>query len=173
MNDAQRARFDGILERAVEDRDLQDLATIDAYFAEVYRRLHQHNGLDRHGVWEAFKISASGTNFAFRTVAMNFRMIESTMLPVVIPLGAAAAEIQELGKPWIPSGKLARALQRHVVLVPEPARRKLVACEKAAFAAPALRGDQFCVLTDMSLYHEDSGLWWEDAEYLTWEQSVI
>lgn len=151
--------------------DLLSLDAIEAYFAEVYFRMGDR--LDGKTILSRLSMSRSGTDFAFRSIAEDFRMIESTMVPVVIPLGAAEAEVRRLGFAEVPSGTLARALQRYVVLVPPKAREKLLANGKAAFIRPDLRGDQFVVLETTELYHDDSGLWWEDAEYLTAEEMMI
>lgn len=154
--------------------DLQSLEAIETYFGRVYARLRANKGLDRERIVAAFAL-AKGTDFAFRDVARRFRMIESTMLPVVIPRGKAAAEVEKLHVEKIPTGALARALQPHVVLVPEKARALLLHCQAASFVAPELRGAQFCVLKEerLDLYHEDSGLWWDDAAYLSVEQWSI
>jgi CRISPR-associated endonuclease/helicase Cas3 len=85
----------------------------------------------------------------------------------------AAEVVGRLGVPELSSGRLARELQQHVVLVPPKARQKLLANGKARFAHPKLRGDQFAVLEALDLYHEDSGLWWENAEYLALEAAII
>lgn len=151
--------------------DPLSLDAIEAYFAEVYFRMDGR--LDGKKILPRLSVSRSGTNFAFRSIAEDFRMIDSTMVPVVIPLGAAKAEVAKLGVAEIPSGVLARALQRYVVLVPPKARQKLIDCGKAHFAHPDLREDQFVILNNPELYHYDSGLWWEDAEYLTDEQTMI
>ncbi|MBP7003095.1 CRISPR-associated helicase Cas3' [Amaricoccus sp.] len=155
--------------------DPQSPAAVAAYFRQVYARLRLNKGLDRKKIVGAFTCGRSGTEFAFRSVAERFRLIESAMLPVAIPRGEAAGQVERLWAAEVSSGTLARALQRHVVLVPEPARRRLLDCGKAEFVAPKLRGDQFCVLKaeHLDLYHEDSGLWWEDAEYLGVEQVNI
>jgi CRISPR-associated endonuclease/helicase Cas3 len=68
----------------------------------------------------------------------------------------AAEVVGRLGVPELSSGRLARELQQHVVMVP-----------------PKARGDQFAVLEALDLYHEDSGLWWENAEYLALEAAII
>lgn len=162
----------GDMERAIRAEDFQSLAAIERYFAEVYYRMHRGDQLDAKRILPAFHVSAQGTDFAFRTVAKAFRMIETTMLPVVIPRGVEDL-VGQLSDRAVPSGALARALQRHVVLVPEKARARLLTCGKAAFAAPEVRGDQFCVLSAGELYHDDSGLWWEDADYLGVEETVI
>jgi CRISPR-associated endonuclease/helicase Cas3 len=44
---------------------------------------------------------------------------------------------------------------------------------RAAFRHPDLRGCQFAVLTDGTLYTDDVGLVWEDADYLATEGLVI
>jgi CRISPR-associated endonuclease/helicase Cas3 len=152
--------------------DLLSPAAIEAYFREVYFRMADR--LDGQRILPRLeRLSRQGTDFAFRAVAADFRMIDNVLVPVVIPLGAGAVEVGRLGVAAIPSGVLARALQRHVVLVPPQARQKLLANGKAHFAHPELRGDQFAVLDDLGLYHQDSGLWWEDAEYLATEAAIV
>ena len=42
-----------------------------------------------------------------------------------------------------------------------------------AFVEERLRGDQFAVLMTKSLYRQDVGLVWEDAEYLALRELVI
>ena len=118
-------------------------------------------------------LGRSGTDFPFRSMAADFRMIETTMVPIIIPGNAAAVEaIRQLAIEKLPSGKLARALQVYIVQVPAKARALLVDAGHASFHQPELRGDQFCVLDNAALYHADSGLWWEHAEYLGTEQSI-
>ncbi|MES2666336.1 MAG: CRISPR-associated endonuclease Cas3'' [Pseudomonadota bacterium] len=154
--------------------DLQSPEAIQSYFSEVYWRLDA--GLDAKKIMADFTVDIrkNRTNFNFRSVAEKFRMIESGMLPVIIPRDAAAKEaVKQLGFAQIPSGRIARALQTHLVTVPPKARARMLACGKGAFVRPDLRADQFFVLTDMELYHEDTGLHWEDAEYLGTEAGII
>ncbi len=152
--------------------DLQSPEAVEAYFREVYWRLDA--GLDREGIVDSFKVNGNHTDFNFRTVAEKFHMIESGMVPVIIPRDEAAMKaVEQLGVPQISSGKIARALQTHLVTVPPKARARMLACGKGYFTQPKLRGDQFFVLADMSLYHEETGLHWEDAEYLGTEAGII
>lgn len=96
------------------------------------------------------------------------------MVPVIIPGDDKADRaLGRLGVPELSSGAIARDLQTYTVLIPAKARALLIANGKASFHRPDLRGDQFCVLDEMSLYHDDSGLWWEDADYLAGEQWMI
>jgi CRISPR-associated endonuclease/helicase Cas3 len=164
----------GDMKRMWKDHDdLLSLPAIEDYFREVYWRVGP-DGLDRKKILIGLSLTGvGGTDFAFRSIAENFRMIESTMVPVVIPLCAARELVRQLGVAEISSGRLARDLQQHVVLVPPKARQRLLDHGKAHFERPDLRGDQFAVLDDLDLYHEDSGLWWEDAEYLATDAWVI
>lgn len=158
-----------------------DLFSPDAmadFFGEVYWRAGVE-GLDRgradkQPILGKFKLSAGHTEFSYRSAAENFRMIESGMLPVIVPGDDEAREaVGRLGIESIPSGALARALQSYIVQVPPAARAKLMDAGHVRFAAPALRADQFAVLEDMSLYRAEIGLLWEDAGYLSLEQLMV
>ena len=152
--------------------DLQSPEAIRSYFSEVYWRLDK--GLDKFDIIDSFKLVVNNTDFKFRTVAEKFRIIESGMVPVIIPKDAnAISAVMDLAVRQIPSGKIARALQSYLVTVPPKARARMLACGKGYFANPDLRGDQFFVLEDMSLYHPETGLHWEDAEYLGTEAAII
>ena len=158
---------------AAHAEDLSSLDAIRDYFREVYWRLDA-KGLDAKNILGCFPpLTRNGPDFSYRTAAERFRMIESGLAPVIIPYDKRADEaIRQLGVEAIRSGTLARILQRYVVQAPPKARAKLVANGKAVFATPELRGDQFCVLQDMGLYKRDTGLLWEDADYLSIEESL-
>jgi CRISPR-associated endonuclease/helicase Cas3 len=147
-------------------------AAIEDFFGEVYWRMSPQ-GLDAKSILDQFDVDDDEADFAYCDVAEKFRMIESGMVPVIIPADDKAREaIRKLSIPQIPSGGIARDLQPYIVQVPPRARDRLMACGRAAFAAPKLRFDQFAVLTDPQLYREDVGLLWEDAEYLSVEGLV-
>lgn len=159
---------------AAQFDDLQSPQAIEAYFSEVYWRLDQR--LDAKKILADFSVNlhTHRTDFNFRSAAEKFRMIESGMVPVIIPRDAAAVQmVAQLAAANIPSGKIARALQTHLVTVPPQARARMLACGKGEFMRPDLRADQFFVLTAPDLYHEETGLHWEDAEYLGIEAEII
>jgi len=166
-------RLVGDMSRMLDKHDqLLSPAAMDDYFGEVYWRLDR--GLDQEKILDDFKISANETDLAYRTVASKFRMIASIMEPVIVPYDDKARQaIADLSNPFVPSGKLARDLQPYVVLVPPMARRRLFDCGHAAFFEEATRGDQFAVLVTDSLYKDEVGLVWEDADYLAAEGLVI
>ncbi len=152
--------------------DLLSPTAIRDWFEHVYWKA----GPGRLGqpIVDSFEFGNSGTDFPFRSVAEAFRMIDSTMVPVIV-IGDDRAKraVDRLGFDHVPSGLIARELQGYTVQIPAKARALLVANGKAEFKHPELRGDQFCVLEGLSLYHEDSGLWWEHADYLADEDWLV
>lgn len=154
--------------------DLFSPAAMEDYFGEVFWRLGE--GLDREKVIASFSadLRLCTTNFAYRTIGEKFRMIESGLLPVIVATEPGAqAVVDKLGMDNIPSGALARQLQGYVVQVPPKARGLLMAAGHVSLEREALRGDQFAVLRTPGLYTDGVGLLWENAEYLTAENTII
>ncbi|MCH9809322.1 MAG: CRISPR-associated helicase Cas3' [Alphaproteobacteria bacterium] len=162
-----------MLRTADGETDLMSLEAIERYFSEVYWRVGA--GLDGKKILEKFSMSRRGAEFEFRKAAQEFRMIESTMVSVVIPFDEAAEKaVDQMALTDIPSGYLARKLQTYLVQVPPRARDLLRSNGHVAFACPELRGDQFAVLQTPSLYcKDDVGLVWENADYLSVESLII
>ncbi len=132
------------------------------------------DGLDREDILKKFSIDRTGTNFAYRSVGDAFRMIESGLLPVIVQGDDVANRaIADLGNPAIPSGKIARQLQGYIVQVPPKARALLMANRHVTLEAESVRSDQFAVLRAHHLYRKDTGLLWEDAEYISNENTLI
>lgn len=150
--------------------DLFSPSAMEDYFGEVYWRVGPE-GLDREQILDDLgSMDRNGAHFAYRTAAEKFRMIESGMAPIIINRNKTADEaIMKLGIEAVSAGTLARKLQPYLVQVPPPARARLIHNGRAHFAHPALRGDQFCVLTDDDLYGQEVGLLWEDADFLSTE----
>lgn len=152
--------------------DLMSLAAIKDYFGEVYWRMG--DGLDAHEILKMFTNSRRGTDFAFRTVAEKFRMIESGLVPVIVAADEPSSRaVEQLNFPDIYSGAIARILQSYVVQVAPFDRDLLIRNGHVAFVRPDLRGDQFAVLQNGSLYKEEVGLVWEEGAYLSAENAVI
>lgn len=163
---ATAARFgpDGLLEpEAIRD-----------WFGEVYWRAGEKL-LDKAGIVGRFLFSprSGALDFAYRSVAEAFRMVEDSMVPVIIDCAESAGSIAQLVVKHIPSGKIARDLQPFTVQIPVRDREALRRNGKGEFRAEPLRGDQFFVLTAKELYHEAFGLWWEGAEELSENQWLV
>ena len=145
--------------------DLLAQEAILDWFEQVYWTI----GPERMGqpMVDAFAASTSGTDFPYRSTALDFRMIEETMVSVIVAVeDIARTEVDRLSDPGISSGSIARALQPFTVQVPKQARDQMLANGHASYYAPRLRGNQFCLLEGTSLYRSDTGLLWENAEYL-------
>lgn len=152
--------------------NLLDPDAIRDWFEHVYWRV----GADRMGqpMIAAFKLGRSGTDFPYRTTAEKFHMIDTTMVPVIVRTEEAARKVvARLSVADLSSGSIARDVQVFTVQIPAKARDLLLANGHARFHAPNLRGDQFCVLETAELYRKDFGLWWEQADYLAADSSVI
>lgn len=143
-----------------------------AYFREIY--WVKGDALDKKRILGQFRMDKTGTDFAYRTVAENFRMIESGLVPVIIGWDRIARDtIAKLDIPGMPPGGLARTLQPYVVQVPPKARALLIGNGHVVFGGERNFGDQFAVLNSSNLYIEDAGLMWENGEYLEIEQSIL
>lgn len=152
--------------------DLTSLAAIEDYFGEVYWRMGE--GMDGKKILDRFTLGRSGSDFAYRAVGADFRMIDSGLAPVIVALEPEVKEaVRQLSVEEIPSGLLSRKLQTFVVQVPPKARDALIRNGHVAFIAPEQRGDQFAVLQTESLYDHEVGLLWEDANYLAVEDMII
>ncbi|MEJ1158473.1 CRISPR-associated helicase Cas3' [Prosthecomicrobium sp. N25] len=155
--------------------DLLSPAAIERYFREIYWA--KGDGLDRDKVLGAFRISApvpgiGATDFAYRTVAETFRLVESGMLPVIVPIDAEARSfVHRLKAGQLPPGAAARALQTRIVQVPPKARDVLIRNQHVRFVDGF--ADQFAVLVEPSLYTAECGLLWEEAEYLAADDMII
>jgi CRISPR-associated endonuclease/helicase Cas3 len=170
---------------APQHDDLHALSAIHAYFSEVYWRkgeerldmirIRGSDGETRQAsVIGAFTVDITGTDFAYRTVGENFRLIESGLAPVIVARDEAAREVlAELAGPDSHAGRVARKLQRFVVQVPPRARTVLTTNGHVQFVEPNRFGDQFAVLMSNSLYSDDAGLLWERSDYLDLESSII
>lgn len=163
----------GDMKRIIDKHaDLTAPAAVADYFGEVYWRVGRA-GLDAKSILDRLLLSPSGTDFAYRSVGEDFRMIESGLVPVIVTIeDEARSWVEKLELEAVPSGLLARKLQPFAVQVPPKARERLRLCGHLEFVAPRLRGDQFAVLRKDSLYRADVGLMWEDAEYLAAEDLV-
>ncbi len=157
---------------AAKFEDLLSLEALRDWFEEVYWGI----GVQALGqpLLEKMILTKAGTNFAFREMAETFQMITSNMVPVIVERDPIADEaIKRLAFPEHSSGQIARALQPYIVQIPSKARQLLIENGHATFCSPELRSDQFCVLKTGSLYREETGLHWENADYLAVEAAII
>lgn len=109
----------------------------------------------------------------YESLAREFRMIESRMLPVIIPYdGEARTILDELR--WSEfCGKAARRLQPYLVQLPEKAFRSLRESGAVQPVCEEKFGDQFMELVREDLYHGEYGLDWDNPLFIDAEKTVI
>ena len=156
--------------------DPQSLAAVTDYFREVYWLKGPE--LDAHRILAQLNERRASLDFPFETIARQFRLISSDMVPLIVPYAGRSSRdrivsrlLEELR--WVERpGRIARLLQPYVVPVPRRVRERLL----AAGAVSVIRADdfaeQFVVLTNPDLYRHDTGLIWHDPEYLSAESLV-
>ena len=131
------------------------------YFSQVYH--DRGDELDKHKILESIG-NTEDYDFSFQTIASQFRMIDSHMLPIIVPYNEEARSQLELLR-HLPEhmsvGKIAQKLQRYAVQVPERAFIQLLKIGAVAAINPAKFGGQFYELTlKDAFYSEQAGLDW-------------
>jgi len=156
--------------------DLFAPKAIERYFREVYwqrgdARLDRISVRKADGPAETMSVLGAfllgkEPDFAYRTVAEGFRLIESGMAPVIIAAEETPrATIERLRHGSIAPAAAARDLQTFIVQVPPLWRDKLIHNGHAAFVSGY--GEQFAVLTNTGLYTPERGLLWEEADLIS------
>lgn len=152
--------------------ELVTTRAIQQYFRHTYF-LKGEAALDRHGVLRKFGERAATLDFPFETVADAFRMIETTMVPVIIRYDARASDALERLRFVERAGGVSRALQPFTVQVPPRARARLLASGAASVVREADFGDQFVVLENDDLYRTEVGLDWDEPTAMAASSLII
>lgn len=147
------------------------LDAINSYFSELYwqkgpQQLDVHDLL---GKLEAGQIDG----IPYETLATNFQMIESRMLPIIIPYDEEARRaLRDLENAESCSG-IARRLQPYIVQVPEQGFISLRKAGAVQPVQPERYGEQFMMLANMDIYSDRYGLNWSDSAFIRAENTVI
>lgn len=148
-------------------------AALKSYFQQVYS--DQGSGLDAQGILKMHRETKS-FDFPFQNIAKAFRMIDSHMLPIIVPFDKTAKDnldqLRSLPENASVSGP-SRKLQRYLVQVPEKAFGQLLKLGAVAPISPERYGSQFYELVAESLYSDIAGLNFSDPIALTAEASVF
>ena len=157
--------------------DPLSLEAIKNYFQEVY--WIKDGELDAKGILYMLDERRRSFDFPFETIAKEFRMIETDMVPVIVPYRGANDDDDTvdrlLGKlDWIERpGRIARDFQPYVVQIPPRARSVLLASGAVRIVRQEIFAEQFVVLTNSDLYLKNVGLTWEDPTFREAESLVI
>ncbi|MCG5242232.1 CRISPR-associated endonuclease Cas3'' [Azospirillum doebereinerae] len=165
------------------------LDTLRAYFQRLYWQRGPEE-LDAalvgdgpapiRGILKALDLYKSDREYPFADIAKAFRIIESPLVPVIVPYKPAGDPdvVQRLLEtlkrlPAEKTGGIARALQPYLVQIPRSARNALLAAGSAECVRGDEFGDQFVSLVNGDLYHPDVGLDWEDPTFRKIETGIF
>ena len=157
--------------------DPLSLEAIKNYFQEVY--WIKDGELDAKGILHKLDERGHSLDFPFESIAKEFRMIETDMVPVIVPYRGADSKDDTVARllsklDWVEHpGWIARDLQPYVVQIPLRARSALLASGAVGIVRKEVFAEQFFVLTNLDLYLKSVGLTWEDPTFRRAESLVI
>lgn len=143
------------------------------YFQQVYYA--KGADLDHHQILKKIRITEA-CDFPFQNIARDFRMIDSNMLPIIVPFDEVVAKNLELLRNLPENMSVStptKKLQRYVVQVPEKAFAQLLKLGAIEAVAPEKFGNQFYELVAQSLYCRTAGFNLTDLTAMSAESSVF
>ena len=150
--------------------DPLSLESINEYFREVY--WIKADELDAKDILAKINERRLSLDFPFEMIAKEFRLIETDMVPVIIPYRGAKGDddtvkrrLRELEWCERPGG-ISRKLQPYVVQIPPRARDALLSAGAVHIIRQEDFAGQFVVLTNSALYRPDVGLTWDDPTFI-------
>jgi CRISPR-associated endonuclease/helicase Cas3 len=148
---------------------------IQLYFNHVYhgKTSGTTDELDSKRLLQMHSDHQSALTFPFQNISKAFRMIESHLFPVIVPLtGEVETLLQDL-RFADKVGGIARKLQPYLIQIPKNGFEALKKCGAIAAIAPEKFGDQFWFLEKMDLYSAEAGLSWDEPEFTKAEGTVF
>jgi CRISPR-associated endonuclease/helicase Cas3 len=165
----RRAKAAGSIFR--RHRDALSPEAVEDFFSEVY--WGEGEGLDRHGILTRLEERIGDLWFPFEAIARDFQLVESAMLPVLIPFDDEVWQLLEELETTERVGEIARRLQPYVVQIYPIQLARLRGPGVVQPVAPERFGEQFCALVRKSLYRDDVGLTWDDPSYRSAEENIL
>lgn len=148
--------------------NLLSLDAIRAYFSEVYWVKEQQ--MDAPGILGSVR---QLEGIPYEQMARGFRMIESNMLPVIVPYDyEARSQLNSLVFADRVGG-IARKLQPYLVQVPEQGLKALMSAGAVQPVAEEKYGYQFLELVNENLYDAECGLSWDEPGFVSAEKLVL
>ncbi|MCG5549273.1 CRISPR-associated endonuclease Cas3'' [Halorhodospira halochloris] len=153
--------------------DPLSLEAIDAYFRLLYwqRESGDDQGLDKHALME--RIHRARLDVPFEDIAREFRMIEDTQKPVIIPWDEEARKAAYELQYTEGVGYLARRLQPYTVNVPERIFQQLRDSGAVQPISPERLDEQFPLLINEGLYDQEVGIRWDEPDRLAPENTIF
>ncbi len=148
--------------------DCLSMAAIKSYFQLLYwqKGAEELDAENLLGLIEKGRLDG----LPFETLASKFRMIDSVQLPVIIARDdEAQAALRELEFADGCAG-IARRLQPYLVQVPRKAYETLLQVDAIQPVMAERYGEQFMVLVNPDLYHDQFGLHWDNPAFVSSER---
>ena len=150
--------------------DFASLEAIHSYFQELFW-LKGEDALDGKHILRQLRERRKSLDFPFESIAREFRLIETAMVPVIIPYRGEDGHDQRVERlindlEWGERPfRIARLLQPYLVQIPPFARNALLSAGAAEAVADSEFDMQFVVLTNLDLYRPEVGLTWDDPTF--------
>lgn len=151
--------------------DLLAPEAMQLYFKHVYNG--KGTELDSKNILKMHSDHASKLTFPFQNIAKAFTMIESHLLPVIVPRDEVALKLLDDLQYADTVGGIARRLQPYLVQVPKAGFDALRSVGAISCIEPQKFGDQFWRLENMDLYDKHAGLTWDKPEFINAESTVM
>lgn len=151
--------------------DLLGLDAVRAYFRELYWKKGPTE-LDAHNLMGLLKRSRHDS-LPFETLADEFKVIETTLRPVIVPYDREARDALNALEFAESCVGIARRLQPYLVQVPHLAYQALDKAGAIQPVAESRYGRQFMLLVNAELYNERFGLRWDNPSFMRAESLVI
>lgn len=148
--------------------DCLSMAAIERYFQLLYwqKGAEELDAENLLGQIEKGRIDG----LPFEKLASKFRMIDSVQLPVIIAReDEAQAALDDLQFADGCAG-IARRLQPYLVQVPRKAYEALLKVDAIQPVMAERYGEQFMVLVNPDLYHDQFGLHWDNPAFISTER---
>jgi CRISPR-associated endonuclease/helicase Cas3 len=155
--------------------DLLAPEAMNLYFRHVYhgKSSGSVDGLDSKNLMKMHSDHISALTFPFQNIAKALSMIDSHLLPVIVPIDKVAQQLIQDLRFSQSVGGIARKLQMYLVQIPKTGFDALRQFGAIACIEPEKFGDQFWVLEKMDLYSNTAGLSWHDPVFTQAEHMVM
>lgn len=150
--------------------DALSLDAINAYFRELYWQKGKE--LDANDILGQLNRSEID-GLPFEWMSEQFRMIENTMIPVIIPYDDRARDAIRTLEYAERVGGVSRCLQPYLIQIPEQEYNALRSAGAVHPIRPEEFGEQFLLLVNNSLYDSRYGLDWENPAFIRAEESIL
>ncbi|MFU2079876.1 CRISPR-associated helicase Cas3' [Avibacterium endocarditidis] len=154
--------------RSVVRSHQSDLLAPDAilnYFKQVYAS--KGSELDKAGILA--DCHNARLNFPFETMAKKFQMIQSHLVPLIIPFNEEAEKLIDSLQNAEQIGGILRKLQPYTIQISEKILTALYQRGAVDLINRERFGEQFYYLINRDLYSEHSGLNWDTPEFIAAE----